>query len=69
MEELFSGAEVFIALLSLNGDKGLGWMEVFISLAFWHFSWDFVKNEVVSFFREFYDKGDLRRVLMLLFWC
>ncbi|RVW80815.1 hypothetical protein CK203_047808 [Vitis vinifera] len=43
LEELFTDEEVFNALVDLNGDKALGSNGFY--LAFWLFSWDFVKDE------------------------
>ncbi|RVW33333.1 putative ribonuclease H protein [Vitis vinifera] len=55
LEESFSGDEVFLALSDLNGDKAPG--PDGFSLAFWQFCWDFVKDEVLGFFKEFYERG------------
>ena len=52
IEEPFTEEEVFAALFKLNGDKALG-LDCF-SMAFWHFSWDFLRNDVMGFFRDFY---------------
>ncbi|RVW56523.1 hypothetical protein CK203_072539 [Vitis vinifera] len=54
LEESFSGDEVFLALSDLNGDKAPG--PDGFSLAFWQFCWDFVKDEVLGFFKEFYER-------------
>lgn len=43
------------ALSGFCGDKALG--PDGFSMAFWQFSWDFVKLEVMNFFRDFYDSG------------
>ena len=55
LETPFSEEEVFGALLNLNGDKTLG-LDGF-SMAFWQFSWSFLKEEVMGFFNDFYDWG------------
>ena len=47
LEKSFSEEEVFDVLLGFSGDKALG-LDRF-SIAFWQFSWDFVKDEVMSF--------------------
>ena len=39
--------------MGLNNDKAPG--PDGFPLAFWSFSWDFVKNEVLGFFKEFYE--------------
>ena len=45
--------KVFSALSELNKDKALG-LDGF-SIAFWQFSWEFMKEEVIGFFKEFLD--------------
>ena len=52
-------------LSELNGDKasGLGGFTV----AFWHHSWEIVKEEVMFLFKEFQDKADLVRSLNTTF--
>ncbi|RVW39961.1 Transposon TX1 uncharacterized 149 kDa protein [Vitis vinifera] len=55
LETPFSEEEVFGALSNLNGDKTLG-LDGF-SMAFWQFSWSFLKEEVMGFFNDFYDWG------------
>ena len=52
--EVFIVEDVFSALLKLNGDKAPGLDG--LSLAFWQFYWDFVKVEVIGFFKEFHEK-------------
>ena len=47
LEKSFSEEEVFDVLLGFSGDKALGPDR--FSIAFWQFSWDFVKDEVMSF--------------------
>ncbi|RVX10791.1 LINE-1 retrotransposable element ORF2 protein [Vitis vinifera] len=65
LEESFSGDEVFLALSDLNGDKAPG--PDGFSLAFWQFCWDFVKDEVLGFFKEFYERGKFVRSLNTTF--
>ena len=52
LEESFSVDEVFSTLSNLNRDKAPG--PDGFSLAFWQFCWDFVKDEVMSFFKDFF---------------
>ena len=52
LEEMFTEEEILAAILGLNGDKALG--PGGFPLAFWSFSGDFVKDEVVDFFKEFF---------------
>ena len=44
LEEMFTEEEILASISGLNG----------FPLAFWSFSWDFVKEEVIGFFREFF---------------
>ena len=53
LEEAFIENEVFSTLSELNRDKALG-LDGF-SIAFWQFSWKFMTEEVIGFFKEFHD--------------
>ena len=55
LEETFSDDEIWAAIFGRNSDKAPG-PDGFPS-AFWAFSWDFVKNEVLGFFKEFHDQA------------
>ncbi|RVW12371.1 putative ribonuclease H protein [Vitis vinifera] len=55
LESPFTEEEVYNALLSCNGDKAPG--PDGLSMAFWQFAWDFVKEDVLCFFKEFYENG------------
>ena len=55
LEEAFSEEEVWTTILGLNSDKAPS-PDGFL-LAFWSFSWDFVKNEVQGFFKEFNEQS------------
>ena len=55
LETPFSEEEVFGALSDLNGDK-VPSLDGF-SMAFWQFSWSFLKEEVMGFFKDFHDQG------------
>ncbi|RVW47166.1 hypothetical protein CK203_070193 [Vitis vinifera] len=55
LEVSFTEEGVFGALLGCNGDKAPG--PDGFSMAFWQFAWDFVKDDVMSFFRDFYEYG------------
>ena len=52
LEVSFTKEEVLAAITRLNGDKAPS--PDGFPLAFWSFSWDFVKDEVMGFFKEFY---------------
>ena len=53
LEKPFLEDEVFEALVGCCGKKTPG-LDGF-SMAFWQFSWDFVKEEVMNFFRQFHE--------------
>ena len=55
LEENFSEDEIWTAISGLNGDKAPG--PDGFPLAFWSFCWDFVKPEVIGFFKEFHDNA------------
>ena len=53
LEEAFSEKEIWAAISELNGYKALG--SDGFPIDFWSFCWDFVKDEVLGFFKEFHD--------------
>ena len=53
LEEMFTKKEILAAISRLSGDKAPG--PNGLPLAFWVFSWDFVKDEVLGLFKEFYE--------------
>ena len=55
LEEVFTEKEIWAAILELNGVKALG--PDGFPIAFWSFCWDFVKDEVLGFFKEFHDQS------------
>ena len=61
VEEAARLEEVFSTLLDLNDDKASS-LDGF-SLSFWHFCWDFVKDEVMGFMNEFHEQGRFVRSL------
>ena len=63
--EVFSVEEVYSALSELNGDKVLG--PDWLPLAFWQFCWDFVKDELMGFFKKIYERGRFVRSLNTTF--
>ena len=65
LEVAFSEEEVFLALCELNGDK-VPRLDEF-TIAFWQFNKDFVKEEVLGFFREFHEQGKFVRSLNTMF--
>ena len=65
LEKPFTEEEVFRALSSCCGEKAPG--PDGFSMAFWQFSWDFVKEEVMNFFRQFHETGSFVRSLNATF--
>ena len=65
LEKPFSEEEVFGGLSSFYGEKTIGPNS--FSMAFWQYSWDFVKVEVMNFFRQFHDSGSFVRSLNATF--
>ncbi|RVW85171.1 Transposon TX1 uncharacterized 149 kDa protein [Vitis vinifera] len=61
LEEMFSMEEVYLALSELNGDKAPG--PDGFPIAFWQFCWDFVKDKIMGFFKDFFERGKFVRSL------
>ena len=55
LEEVLTEKEIWAAISELNGDKALG--PDGFPIAFWSLCWDFVKDEVLGFFKEFHDQS------------
>ena len=54
IEEPFTEEEVHAALLNLKGDKASG--PNGFTAAFWQFSWDLVKMDIMDLFKDFYER-------------
>ena len=65
MENRFSKEEIFAAILGLNGENAP--RRDGFPIAFWSFSWEFVKVEVMDFFKEFFEKKKFVRSLNATF--
>ena len=65
LEEMFTEEEILAAISGLNGDKAPG-PNGFL-LAFWSFCWDFMKDEVMGFFREFFEHSQFVKSLNATF--
>ena len=65
LEVRFFEEEVFAAISGLNGEKAPG--PDSFPITFWFFSWEFVKDEVMDFFKEFYEKKKFVRSLNATF--
>ena len=66
LEVSFTEEKVHEALLGCNEDKTLG--PNGFSMALWKFAWDFVNEDVMSFFKEFYEHGKFVKSLNAIFW-
>ncbi|RVW72789.1 hypothetical protein CK203_049221 [Vitis vinifera] len=65
LEKPFSEEEVFEALEGCCGEKVPGLNG--ISMAFWQFAWEFVKEKVMNLFRQFHETGRFVRSLNATF--
>ena len=65
MENPFTVEEVFTALSNLNGDKAPG--PDGFTMAFWQFSWDIVKEDIMRLFKDFHDSSEFVRNLNATF--
>ena len=61
LEVPFTVEDFYAALSDSNGDKAPG--PNGFPIAFWLFSWDFVKEEVMGFFKDFFDQNKFMRNL------
>ncbi|RVX00494.1 LINE-1 reverse transcriptase-like [Vitis vinifera] len=66
LEMPFSEEEIHFALMEMRGDKAPG-LDGF-TVAFWQDCWDFVKEEVVDLFKEFFEHGSFAKSLTPPFW-
>ncbi|RVW31016.1 LINE-1 retrotransposable element ORF2 protein [Vitis vinifera] len=65
LEMPFSEEEIHFALMEMRGDKALG--PDGFTVAFWQDCWDFVKEEVVDLFKEFFEHGSFTKSLNTTF--
>ncbi|RVW31161.1 putative ribonuclease H protein [Vitis vinifera] len=65
LELPFSEEEIHFALLEMNSDKALG--SDGFTVAFWQACWDFVKEEILELFKEFYDQSSFTKSLNATF--
>ena len=65
LEVPFSEEEIHSALLELNGDKAPG--PDGFTVAFWQACWDFMKEEILELFKEFYDQRSFAKSLNTTF--
>ncbi|RVX10846.1 hypothetical protein CK203_018175 [Vitis vinifera] len=65
LEQPFTEEEIHSALMEMNGDKAPG--PDGFTVAFWQSCWDFVKEEIVDLFKEFFDKKSFAKSLNTTF--
>ena len=65
LELPFTEEEIYSALMEMNGDKASG--SNGFTVAFWQACWDFVKEEIVDLFKEFYDQRSFSKSLNTTF--
>ncbi|RVX11700.1 LINE-1 retrotransposable element ORF2 protein [Vitis vinifera] len=65
LELPFTEEEIHSAPLEMNSDKALG--PDGFTVAFWQFCWDFVKEEIVDLFKEFYEQRSFAKSLNTTF--
>ena len=65
LEETFLEDEIWTAISGLNSDKAPS--PDGFPLAFWAFSWDFVKTEVLGFYKEFHKQARFVKNLNVTF--
>ena len=65
LELPFTEEEVFIALNDLNGDKAPG-LDGF-TIAFWQFSWEIMKDDIMRMFKDFFETGNFVKNLNTTF--
>ncbi|RVX02656.1 Transposon TX1 uncharacterized 149 kDa protein [Vitis vinifera] len=61
LEQPFTEVEIHLALMEMNGDKAPG--PDGFTVAFWQFCWEFVKEEIVDVFKEFYEDKSFAKSL------
>ena len=61
LELPFSESEVHAALMEMNGDKAPG--PDGFTMAFWQDCWEFIKEEVMDMFKEFYEQNSFLKRL------
>ena len=61
LELPFSKSEIHATLMEMNGDKAPG--PDGFTVAFWQSCWEFVKEEVLDMFKEFYEQNSFIKSL------
>ncbi|RVX02249.1 hypothetical protein CK203_028313 [Vitis vinifera] len=66
LERPFTEEEIQGALMEMNGDKVPG--PDGFTLAFWQSCWEFIKEEIIEMFKEFYEHSSFLKSLNNTFW-
>ena len=61
MERPFTEDEIHVALMEMNGDKALG--SNGFTMAFWQSCWEFIKEEILEMFKDFYEHSSFLKSL------
>ncbi|RVW55480.1 LINE-1 reverse transcriptase-like [Vitis vinifera] len=61
LERPFTEEEIYVALMEMNGDKAPG--PDGFTMAFWQSCWDFIKEEILEMFKDFYDHSSFLKSL------
>ena len=61
LERPFTEEEIYVALMEMNGDKAPG--PDGFTMAFWQSCWEFIKEEILEMFKDFYDHSSFLKSL------
>ena len=61
LERPFTEDEIHVALMEMNGDKAPG--PDGFSMAFWQSCWDFIKEEILEMFKDFFEHSSFLKSL------
>ncbi|RVW51555.1 Transposon TX1 uncharacterized 149 kDa protein [Vitis vinifera] len=61
LERPFTEDEIHVALMEMNGDKAPGPDN--FTMAFWQSCWEFIKEEILEMFKDFYDHSSFLKSL------
>ena len=61
LERSFTEDEIHAALMEMNGDKAPG--PDGFTMAFWQSCWEFIKEEILEMFKDFYDHSSFLKSL------
>ncbi|RVW41291.1 Endonuclease MutS2 [Vitis vinifera] len=61
LERPFTEEEIYVALMEMNGDKAPG--RTALQWLFWQSCWEFIKEEILEMFKDFYDHSSFLKSL------